>query len=79
MAKNCGDNLTPDDVSELKYLEQVYSEALRMGPVSYTYRLCTKDWPLPGYPGVVIPKGMRVRMSIAGPAVSNEKKDDGLS
>ena len=69
VAKKCGDDLTGEDVSELKYLDQVFSETLRLGPFAFTNRMCTKDWALPGHPGVVIPKGMRVRFSIAGPMV----------
>lgn len=41
-------------------LYQFISEVGRVIALAMTYRRCTKDWPLPGHDGVVIPKGMRV-------------------
>ena len=74
IGKDPEEALTYDDVKELKYLDMVFSETGRKGPFPLTNRRCTKDWDLPGYPGVTIPKGMRVVMSIAGLHVSSEFK-----
>jgi len=62
----CSGRLTAEHIPRLKYLDQVFSEASRMAPVPRVYRACTKDWPLPGKPDVVIPKGMRVMIPIYG-------------
>ena len=66
LAKKAGNELTGEDVKELKYLHWVLSETCRKGPLSFTNRRCTKDWVLPDSGGIVIPAGMRVLFSIAG-------------
>jgi len=66
IADKCGDNITGEDVNELKYMDQVFAEAGRLSPVPWTWRACTKDWPLPDKPNVVIPKNMRVLIPIYG-------------
>ncbi len=43
---------------------QFVSEVARVIALAMTFRRCTKDWPLPGHEGVVIPKGMRVFVPI---------------
>jgi len=70
IALTCGETITGDDINDLKYLDQVFSEAGRLAPIPWTYRACTKEWQLPDHPGVVIPKGMRVLIPIYGLHVS---------
>jgi len=64
IAGKCDVSLGADDISELKYLEQVFNEAGRIAPFPWTFRACTKNWTLPGNPNVMIPKGMRVMIPI---------------
>jgi len=66
IAEKCGENITGDDVNELKYMDQVFSEAGRMAPVPWTYRACTKEWSFPDRPDLVIPKNTRIIIPIYG-------------
>ena len=61
-----GGNLDSEMINELKYLDQILMETTRMATFPFSPRTCTRDWPLPGHPGVVIPKGMRVQYSTIG-------------
>jgi len=70
IADKCGGQLTGEVINELKYMDQVFSESSRMAPVPWTFRECTKEWPLPDRPDIVIPKGMRVIIPIYGLHVS---------
>ncbi|VVC88450.1 unnamed protein product [Leptidea sinapis] len=46
--EECHDNLTPDDVDKLKYMDKVINEALRKyPPIGMMQRRCTKDAILP--------------------------------
>jgi len=74
IAAKCGDAIRVDDINELKYMDQIFSETGRMAPVAWTYRSCTKEWSLPDHPGVVIPIGMRVMIPIIGLQVIFEYK-----
>lgn len=60
-----GDDLTGEAVNELKYLDQVLSEAARISAQPMTGRRCTKDWTIPGT-NVTLPKGIRVTLPIQG-------------
>ncbi len=86
VAAKCGDNLTRENVNELKYVDQVKKQKIqiekyveyvcnmfcfqflqevgRFIAVTFTARVCTKEWELPGFPGVVIPKGMKVLIAV---------------
>ena len=44
-----------------------------------TYRRCSKDWPVPGHEGIVIPEGMRVMLPIRSLHVSTLTKIARLS
>lgn len=63
-------------VDELNYLDNVFTETTRLAAFPYSLRTCTKDWPLPGHPGVVIPKGMRVQYATLGIHYDPEYYDD---
>jgi cytochrome P450 family 6 len=65
VASRCGDTLTGEDVLELKYLDQVISETLRLLPPPATVRTCTKEWRVPDT-DIVVPVGMRVHIPIIG-------------
>lgn len=43
---------------------QFLQEVGRFIAVTFTARVCTKEWELPGFPGVVIPKGMKVLIPV---------------
>ena len=58
-------DLDPTAMSDLKYLDNVISEANRLAPFPYTYRTCTKPWTVPGT-DATLPVGMRVLMPISG-------------
>ena len=54
------ENITPDQLKELKYTENCINEALRFyGLISSLQRVCTKDYKIPGS-DFTIPKGMPV-------------------
>jgi len=57
--KDEGEDLTQDDITGMAYLDQVLNEGNRLGSVSSTARMCTKDYPIPG-DSFVIPKNTRV-------------------
>lgn len=43
-------------VQEMKYLDQVVHETLRLYPLTVIERKCSKDYKLPGY-DFIVPKG----------------------
>lgn len=57
---------------ELKYMDQVVSETLRLVSVPATVRTCTKEWRVPDT-DIVVPVGMRVQIPIIGIHVSQSK------
>ena len=52
-------------VSELKYLDSVFQETLRVLAFPYTMRRCNKPWTIPGS-DITIPVGTRVMINIGG-------------
>ena len=64
-SKADGEEIDQDDVTNMKYLDQVVNEGQRLGPFAMTARTCTKDWKIPG-DSFVVPKGTRVIIPIAG-------------
>ena len=62
-SKRPGEAVTQDEVTGLKYLDQVVCEGQRLGCFSFTARLCTKSWPVPGS-DFVIPADTRVVIPI---------------
>jgi len=38
---------TDDDLTQLKYVEQIYDEAARFGCFPFVGRICTKEYKLP--------------------------------
>lgn len=59
LAENNG-TFTYDSVSQMKYLEMVVSETMRMyPPANLLTRKCTKDYPIPGSK-LVIPRGTQI-------------------
>ena len=54
-----GGNLNVDSMNDLKYIDNIFSETMRLTPFPFTFRYCTKDWKMAGT-NVTIPKGMRV-------------------
>ena len=68
-SKRPGEPVTQDDVTGLKYLDQVVCEGQRLGCFPFTTRLCTKSWAIPGS-DFVIPADTRVVI----PIVSNSIK-----
>ncbi len=46
------------------FMLQFILEVGRLIAITFTARFCTKDWELPGHPGVIIPKGMKVLVAI---------------
>jgi len=64
-SKNPGDDITQDDINDMKYLDQVICEGQRLGCFAYTARMCNKDWKVPGEK-FVIPQDTRVYIPIVG-------------
>ena len=62
-SKRQGEAVTQDDVTGLKYLDQVVCEGQRLGCFAFTARLCTKNWAVPGS-DFVIPANTRVVIPI---------------
>ena len=62
-SKSPGEPVTQDDVTGLKYLDQVVCEGQRMGCFAFTARLCTKSWAVPGS-DFVIPADTRIVIPI---------------
>ena len=62
-SKRPGEPVTQDDVTGLKYLDQVVCEGQRLGCFPFTARLCTKSWAVPGS-DFVIPADTRVVIPI---------------
>ena len=79
-SKEPGEELSQDEVTGMKYLDQVYnssdlsqldpaqvvSEGQRLGCFAFTARLCTQNWQVPGSE-FVIPKDTRVIIPIVSP------------
>jgi len=63
--KEPGEELSQDEVTGMKYLDQVVSEGQRLGCFAFTARLCTQNWQVPGSE-FVIPKDTRVIIPIVG-------------
>jgi len=57
------EDVNEEDLANLPYLDQVMQEFLRMMPVPNTFRLCTKDYAVPGK-DFTIPKGTKVIIPI---------------
>ena len=68
-SKRRGEAVTQDEVTSLKYLDQVLCEGQRLGCFPFTARMCTKSWAVPGS-DFVIPADTRVVI----PIVSNPIK-----
>lgn len=65
-------NLTVEATNQLKYADMIIAEALRMySPESVLYRVCTKDYRIPGMDGV-IPVG--TKLIIPSFAIQNDPK-----
>ena len=62
-SKRRGEVVTQDDVTSLKYLDQVLCEGQRLGCFPFTARMCTKSWAVPGS-DFVIPADTRVIIPI---------------
>ena len=62
-SKRPGEAVSQDDVTGLKYLDQVVCEGQRLGCFPFTARLCTKNWAVPGS-DFVIPADTRVVIPI---------------
>merc|ERR1712227_210335 len=60
-----GEDIEADDLSGMKYLNQVIHEGQRLGCFPITARTCTKNWKIPGE-SFVIPKNTRVIIPIGG-------------
>ena len=59
-AKEEGDiDLSDTDINEMKYLDCIISEAMRMAAISVTSRRVTKPWTIPGT-DITIPVGVGV-------------------
>ena len=52
-----------ETVQSLPLLDKVIQETLRLYPIAFLERLCTKDYPIPGGGGKVLPKGTVVQVS----------------
>ncbi|KAJ8913636.1 hypothetical protein NQ315_007353 [Exocentrus adspersus] len=58
--------ITYDSVNEMKYLDQVINEAMRLRPVArLSQRVCTKDYKVPGH-DLLIERGTNVFVSLKG-------------
>jgi len=64
-SKKAGEEIKQDDVTGMKYLDQVVCEGQRLGCFAFTNRLCTKSWKVPGSE-FIIPKDTRVIIPIIG-------------
>lgn len=65
LAKHGGE-ITYDSLAEMKYMDQVIDETLRMYPaVSLLFRKCVKDYKMPDT-DVVLEKGTRIFISVTG-------------
>jgi len=64
-SKEEGEEINAEDITNMNYLDQVINEGLRLAPVAFTGRTCTKEWQIPG-DSFVVPKGTRVIIPIAG-------------
>jgi len=62
--------LTHEDTLELKYIDQIFSEACRAGTVPFTTRRCTKDYQFPGPDGFLVKKDTMILFQMAGLHVS---------
>jgi len=71
LAEERGEEVDAESLDKLKYMDQVLAESGRLATLPWSYRGCTKDWPLPGSPNIIIPKGMRVMIPIYAIQVSN--------
>ena len=56
-------SLTVEDTHQLKYLDQIVQETMRLAAIPMTFRICTKDWTVPGT-DLVIHKGQKVMWPI---------------
>ena len=70
-SKDEGEEITQDDINNMKYLEQVLLEGQRLAPLPNSGRTCTKDWQIPG-DSFVVPKGTRVIIPIVGETLKNQ-------
>merc|ERR550517_1833525 len=59
------EDINDEDIGSLPLLDQVMNEFLRMMPVPNTFRMCTKDYAVPGT-DFTIPKGTKVVIPIGG-------------
>ena len=57
-------NVTEEEVSQLEYLDMVYSEVCRLSCIDKTPRVCTKSWNIPGT-NIIIPAGTQILMPIS--------------
>jgi len=64
-SKDTGEEIVADDITNMRYLDQVLLEGQRLGCLPFTARECTKDWQVPG-DSFVIPKNTRVIIPIIG-------------
>lgn len=62
-------------VSELKYLDGVFMETLRVLAFPYTMRRCNKPWKIPGS-DITLPVGTRVMINIGGLHMDPEYWDE---
>jgi len=60
-----GEEISQEDINNMKYLDQVICEGQRLGCFAFTARLCTRDWQVPGE-RFVIPKDTQVYIPIVG-------------
>ena len=57
-------NVTEEEVSQLEYLDMVYSEVCRLSCIDKTPRVCTKSWNIPDT-NMIIPAGTQILMPIS--------------
>lgn len=57
--------ITDNDLLEMKFIDQVFYEASRLGAFPFIFRNCTKDYPMPGT-DFVVPKGTPMFIPIIG-------------
>ena len=56
-------DMVKSDNGLIKFNVKVINEGLRLAPVAFTGRTCTKEWQIPG-DSFVVPKGTRVIIPI---------------
>merc|ERR1719270_2021524 len=69
-SKDDGEELQAEDLTGMKYLDQVLKEGQRLGCFGMTARTCTKNWQIPGET-FVIPKNTRVVIPIVCTMIQN--------